>query len=71
MAEKVSMLGEELDAVLCQKMPDAVYWMELGSRTRRNVSLHAAPVNVGQGLRTHLFQAMPSVIMCSATLCTK
>jgi len=70
MAEKVSMLGEELDAVLCQKMPDAVYWMEQGSRTRRNVSLHAAPVNVGQGLRTHLFSKLPSVIMCSATLCT-
>jgi ATP-dependent DNA helicase DinG len=70
MAEKVSMLGEELDAVLSQKMPDAVYWMEQGSRTRRNVSLHAAPVNVGQGLRTHLFGNLSSVIMCSATLCT-
>jgi Rad3-related DNA helicase/REP element-mobilizing transposase RayT len=69
MAEKVSMLGEELDAVLSQKMPDAVYWMELGSRSRRNLSLHAAPVNVGQGLRTHLFGNLSSVIMCSATLC--
>ena len=69
MAEKVSLLGEELDAILLQKMPDAVYWMELGSRLRRNVSLNAAPVNIAQGLRTHLFEKLPSVIMCSATLC--
>jgi ATP-dependent DNA helicase DinG len=70
MAEKVSLLGEELEAVLSQRMPDAVYWMERGGRMRRNVSLHAAPVNVAEGLRTHLFENMPSVIMCSATMCT-
>jgi ATP-dependent DNA helicase DinG len=51
-------------------MPDAVYWIERGGRTRRNISLHAAPVNVAQGLKTHLFGKMPSVIMCSATMCT-
>lgn len=70
MAEKVSLLAQELDAVVSQKMPDAVYWMEIGGRVQRNVSLHAAPVNVAQGLRTHLFENLPSVIMCSATLCT-
>jgi len=69
MAEKVGMLGEELDAILTQRMPDAVYWIEHGGRFRRNVSLHAAPVNVAEGLRTHLFEKMPSVIMCSATMC--
>jgi ATP-dependent DNA helicase DinG len=70
MAEKVSLLAEELDAIVSQKMPDAVYWMEAGGRAHRNVSLHAAPVNVAQGLRNHLFAKLPSVIMCSATLCT-
>jgi ATP-dependent DNA helicase DinG len=70
MSEKVSLLGEELDAVLTQKMPDAVYWIEQGGRSRRNVSLHAAPVNIAQGLKTHLFGNLPSVIMCSATMCT-
>jgi ATP-dependent DNA helicase DinG len=69
-AEKVALLGEELEAVLSQRMPDAVYWMERGGRMRRNVSLHAAPVNVADGLRTHLFANLPSVIMCSATMCT-
>jgi len=70
MSEKVSMLGEELDAVVTQKMPDAVYWIERGGRARRNVSLHAAPVNIAQGLKTHLFGNLASVIMCSATMCT-
>ena len=70
MAEKVSLLGEELAAVLSQRMPDAVYWLERGGRYRRNVSLHAAPVNIAEGLRTHLFADLPSVIMCSATMCT-
>jgi ATP-dependent DNA helicase DinG len=70
MAEKVSLLAEELDAIVSQKMPDAVYWIEAGGRLHRNVSLHAAPVNVAQGLRNHLFAKLPSVIMCSATMCT-
>jgi ATP-dependent DNA helicase DinG len=70
MSEKVALLGEELDAVVSQKMPNAVYWIEQGGRFRRNVSLHAAPVNVAQGLKTHLFSNLPSVIMCSATMCT-
>lgn len=68
-AEKVAILGEELEAVVSQRMPDAVYWIEMGGRARRNVSLHAAPVNVSQGLKTHLFGNLPSVIMCSATMC--
>jgi ATP-dependent DNA helicase DinG len=70
MADKVSLLAEELEAIVSQRMPDAVYWMEVGGRLHRNVSLHAAPVNVAQGLKAHLFGKLPSVIMCSATLCT-
>jgi ATP-dependent DNA helicase DinG len=70
MADKVSILGEELAALINQRLPDAVYWMEMGSKMRRNISLHAAPVNIAEGLRTHLFANLPSVIMTSATLCT-
>ncbi len=70
MADKVELLGYELDAIVSQKMPDAVYWIERGGRFRRNISLHAAPINVAEGLRMHLFSKLPSVILCSATLCT-
>ena len=71
MAGKVSMLAEELDALVAQKMPDAVYWIEHGARGGRNVSLHAAPIDIAAGLRQHLFEKMHSVVMCSATLCTR
>jgi ATP-dependent DNA helicase DinG len=69
MAEKMTLLGQEVDAVLGQKMPDAVYWIQTSGRARRNVSLHAAPVNVAEGLRKHLFEKISSVVMCSATMC--
>src|SRR4051794_18809172 len=71
-ADKVTTLGQVLDAIVGQTMPDAVYWIEGagagphgrrgpvgaggGGRAaldqQRKVSLHAAPVAVGQGLRT-------------------
>jgi ATP-dependent DNA helicase DinG len=70
MAEKVTLVAEELEALVSHSMPDAVYWMEMGGRSRRNVSLHAAPVNVSEGLKNHLFKKFPRVVMCSATLCT-
>ena len=70
-AEKVGVLGQTLDALVSQSMPDAVYWMEDSGRAeQRRITLHAAPVNVSQGLRTHLFDQVKSVIMTSATLCT-
>jgi len=69
-SDKVAIMEAGLSALLAQAMPDAVYWMESGTRARRNISLHAAPVNVADGLRRHLFDKLPSVVMCSATLCT-
>lgn len=71
MATKVGVLAEELDALVAQKMPDAVYWIDHAARGGRNVSLHAAPIDIAAGLRQHLFQKMHSVVMCSATLCTR
>jgi ATP-dependent DNA helicase DinG len=70
MSDKVLLLGEELDAIVNQKLADAVYWIEVGKKAHRNVALHAAPVNVAQGLKMHLFDKLHSVILCSATLCT-
>jgi ATP-dependent DNA helicase DinG len=69
-ADKISVLSDTLDILLTHKMPDAVYWLERGSRTQPNVSLHAAPIDIAQGLRMHLFEKVKSVVMCSATLCT-
>jgi ATP-dependent DNA helicase DinG len=67
-AAKAQLLGDTLEAILGQTMSDAVYWMEITRRTPRRVTLRAAPVNVADGLRKHLFEKLPSVVMCGATL---
>ena len=58
---------EAIEALVAQKVPDAVYWVEVSGRTPKRVSLHCAPVNVAEGLRTYLFEKMHSVVMTSAT----
>jgi ATP-dependent DNA helicase DinG len=70
-SEKVSAMAETVDAILAQKMDDGVYWMDIAGRTPKRVTLHASPVNMAEGLRRHLFGKVSSVVMCSATLCTK
>ncbi|HZL37958.1 MAG TPA: helicase C-terminal domain-containing protein [Tepidisphaeraceae bacterium] len=70
-AEKISLLARALKVIMSQSLPDAVYWMDVETRyQQRKVSLHAAPINVAGGLRTHLFEQVKSVVMTSATLCT-
>jgi Rad3-related DNA helicase/REP element-mobilizing transposase RayT len=69
-AAKLGAMAEVADAVIEQKLPDAVYWFDLGPRTPRRVTLHAAPIDVADGLRKNLFGKVGSVVMCSATLCT-
>ncbi len=69
-AEKVTNMAMTIDAIIQQTMPDAVYWFEIAKRTPRRVTLHAAPVNVAEGLRKYLFEKLPSVVLTSATLCT-
>ncbi len=68
-ATKVGILAESVAAIVSQTIPEAVYWMDVTGRTPKRVSLHAAPVNVGDGLRKYLFEGTRSVVMTSATLC--
>lgn len=70
LADKAAGLGTALEAIVNQNMEDAVYWMDTTGRTPRRVSLHAAPVDVAEGLRRELFTKVKSVVMASATLCT-
>ena len=68
-ANKAAMTAEAIEALVSQKVPDAVYWVEVSGRTPKRVALHCAPVNVAEGLRTYLFEKMHSVVLTSATLC--
>ena len=70
-ADRITVLAETLDALVTQSMPDAVNWMDVSGRSPRRVTLNAAPIDVGQGLRRYLFDTLPSVVMTSATLCTQ
>ncbi|HEY8665264.1 MAG TPA: helicase C-terminal domain-containing protein [Tepidisphaeraceae bacterium] len=69
-AAKVEVLAQSLDGILAQKMSDAVFWMETSGHTPKRVTLHAAPVNIAEALKEHLFGKIPSVVLASATLCT-
>ena len=54
-----------LSAFLQMSIPDYVYWIE---RTKDDVLLQAAPLNVGQLLKDYLFSGTMPVILSSATL---
>jgi ATP-dependent DNA helicase DinG len=69
-ANKIKAMADSAEAILSQSLEDTVYWFDLGRRSPRRVSIHAAPINVGEGLRKHLFEAVKPVILTSATLCT-
>jgi len=71
-ANRLSALSLEIENWRCQRLPDAVYWVEESlSRTgRHRVALAAAPIDVGPLLREHLFAKVSTVVMTSATLAT-
>lgn len=70
-ADKITGTADAIDAIVAQKVPDAVYWFDVTDRTPRRVSLHAAPINVAEGLRRELFEKIKGVVLTSATLCTR
>ncbi len=73
LAECNRRLAELRDAVatfLKQGAENHVYWVERGGKTQRNLSLHAAPIDVADYLRRRLFGSETSVVMTSATLAT-
>lgn len=68
-ADKITALSATLDALIAHSMEDAVYWIDITGRTPKKVSLHAAPINVAEGMKRHLFDKTKTVVMTSATLC--
>ncbi len=69
-ADKARAMADAIDAIVGQTIEGAVYWFEVAGRTPKRVALHAAPINVAEGLKRHLFEKLHSVVMTSATLCT-
>ena len=69
-ADRLHALAAEIETWTKHDLPDSVYWIERtkGRRGQSRMVLCAAPIDVGPALREHLFDAVPSVIMTSATL---
>ncbi len=63
-------LASELKQWIKQRIPQAVYWVQVSARRHRNprVALAAAPIDIGPVLREHLFDSVPTAILTSATL---
>jgi ATP-dependent DNA helicase DinG len=70
LSEKVNAMAITIEAIVDQQLKDAVYWFDVAGRTPKRVTMHAAPVNIAEGLKKELFAKVPSVVMTSATLCT-
>ncbi|MFQ6047790.1 MAG: ATP-dependent DNA helicase, partial [Phycisphaerae bacterium] len=69
--ERALWLAEALEAFMQQQNGDYVHWLEVGRSRQRRLTLSAAPVHVGSVLRQRLFEQVPSVVLTSATLCTR
>ena len=65
---RLAELREGVAVFLGQSSEDHVYWVERSGRAQKNVSLHAAPIDVAEYLRRRLFETETSVVMTSATL---
>ena len=68
---RLAELRDGIATFLSQSLESYVYWVERTGKAQKNLSLNAAPVDVAEFLRRHLFGSDTSVIMTSATLGTK
>lgn len=69
-ADRCKLLADNLLSWVRQTLGNSVYWVERTGSQKQRLSLMSAPVEVGPILREHLYNAVPSVIMASATLAT-
>lgn len=64
---RVEELREQLDAIISHPSPSDITWATLRAQSEE-VSLHVAPLHVGQLLEEHLFSSKECVVLTSATL---
>jgi ATP-dependent DNA helicase DinG len=69
-ADRCTESADQLEAVLTQRFPDYVYWMESSEGRESRTTLHASPLSIDQILREALFERTKSVVLTSATLST-
>jgi DNA polymerase-3 subunit epsilon/ATP-dependent DNA helicase DinG len=62
-------LREQLNALIAEPSPNSIYWAEISAKNQE-ISLHAAPLHIGQLVERHLLTPKDCLILTSATLCT-
>jgi DNA polymerase-3 subunit epsilon/ATP-dependent DNA helicase DinG len=67
---RVGDLREQMEAIVVKPKPSGIYWAEISAKGGR-VSLHAAPLHVGNLIERHIFSPKECVILTSATLQTE
>lgn len=69
-ADRLVALSGQIESWRLQDMDGGVYWIEssVNRYGKQNVSLMAAPIDVGPVLRKHLFNKTESCVLTSATL---
>ncbi|MCD6554946.1 MAG: DEAD/DEAH box helicase family protein [Anaerolineae bacterium] len=69
LASHLATIREQAEAIVTNPSPREIYWAQIGARSN-TVSLHAAPLHVGNLVQRHLFLPKECVILTSATLRT-
>jgi len=64
---RFSEIGDQLKAIVFKPQPDKIYWAEI-QPNGRSLSLHAAPLHIGDLMQRFLWHEKSSVILTSATL---
>ena len=65
---RIAELRDAVAVFLSQSAEGHVYWVERTGRQQRGLSLNAAPIDIAEHLRHHVFMASTSAICTSATL---
>jgi len=65
---EVHILRQEMEAIIAQPQPGRIYWATVAAG--QQISLHDAPLHVGDILRDNLFAPLEALLLTSATLRT-
>jgi len=68
-ASRLREVRDQINACIAEPSSGAIYWASVSARDER-VTLHAAPLHVGELVQRHLFHPKESVVLTSATLTT-
>jgi ATP-dependent DNA helicase DinG len=67
-ADRAQSLALALRDWIEQNLGGQVYWLERRGDRKMRLALASAPIDVGEALKQHLYEKVPTIVMTSATL---